>query len=172
MFSNVYSEKDEMEIFQTLFDIALREKKKIHIVWVTLDEEIKILENYYEALGFLREDINCFRVDFSQPLVTVSVAIENLMWRWSDYKKMGKKIYFLPPIREAGQTKAMFKWINRWSIASIYIGDFDDEKREFLEACVLQEHILPLTLGKVLSFNLLDMWYRWEKQDFEIYYGG
>lgn len=170
MFSNVYSEKDELEIFQSLFDSAIENNKKIHIVWVTLDEAIKILEKYYEQLGFLREDINCFRVDFREVLVSVSVHIENLMWRGSDYKKMGKNIYFLPPIREAGQTKAMFKGINRGSIASIYIKDFDEEKKVFLQECLVEEHILPLTLGKVLSFNLLDMWYTWEGKDFEISY--
>lgn len=171
MFSNVYSEKDELEIFQSLFDSAIENNKKIHIVWVTLDEEIKILERYYEQLGFLREDINCFKVDFREVLVSVSVHIENLMWRGSDYKKMGKNIYFLPPIREAGQTKAMFKGINRGSVASIYIKDFDEEKKVFLQECLVEEHILPLTLGKVLSFNLLDIWYTWEGKDFEISYG-
>jgi len=49
----------------------------------------------------MREDINCFLVDFRISLVTVSVNIENLMWRGSDYKRMQNKIFFLPPIREA-----------------------------------------------------------------------
>jgi hypothetical protein len=57
----------------------------------------------------MREDINCFRVDFSRVLISASVKIENLMWRGSDYKRMGEKIYFIPPIREAGEVKAMFK---------------------------------------------------------------
>jgi len=42
---------------------------------------VKILEEYYEKLGFMREDINCFEVDFCKPLVTASVKIENLMWK-------------------------------------------------------------------------------------------
>jgi len=32
MFANVYSEKDELEIFKNLFEMALKENKKIHIV--------------------------------------------------------------------------------------------------------------------------------------------
>ena len=32
MFSNVYSEKDELEIFMELFDYAIANNKKIHIV--------------------------------------------------------------------------------------------------------------------------------------------
>jgi hypothetical protein len=32
MFSNVYSEKDELEIFKELFDYAITNNKKIHIV--------------------------------------------------------------------------------------------------------------------------------------------
>jgi hypothetical protein len=29
----------------------------------------------------MREDINCFDPDFSMPLVTVSVKIENIIWK-------------------------------------------------------------------------------------------
>lgn len=170
MFSNVYSEAQELEIFKNLFDYAINNNQKIHIVWVTLDDEIKILEEYYEKLWFLREDINCFKVDFSQVLVSVSVHIENLMWRGSDYKRMGKEIFFLPPIREAWQTKAMFKWINRGVTSSIYLKDFTQDKKDFLQNCLLQEHILPLTLAKVLSFNLEDTWFTGEKIDFEVWY--
>ena len=32
MYSEVYSPKDELEIFTELFDTALRENKKIHII--------------------------------------------------------------------------------------------------------------------------------------------
>lgn len=170
MFSNVYSEVNELEIFKNLFDYAVNNNKKIHIVWVTLDDEIKILEEYYEKLGFLREDINCFKVDFSKVLVSVSVNIENLMWRGSDYKKMWKNIWFIPPIREAWQTKAMFKWINRGVTAWIYIKEFTGDKKDFLQNCLLSEHILPLTLAKVLSFNLEDIWFTGEKIDFEVWY--
>lgn len=170
MFSNVYSEEDELQIFKELFEYALSNHKKIHIVWITLDEEIKILEKYYESLWFLREDINCFKVDFRKVLVSVSVHIENLMWRGSDYKRMGKHIFFLPPIREAWQTKAMFKGINRGVSASIFIKDLNEEKKEFLKNCVLSEHILPLTLAKVLAFNTEDIWLSGEKIDFEVRY--
>jgi hypothetical protein len=86
---------------------------------VTLAEEIKMLEQYYEELGFVREDINAFDVDFSVPLVTVSCHIENLMWRGSDYKAQRDAIFFCPPIRESGQNKAIFKGITRGVIAGI-----------------------------------------------------
>ena len=72
-----------------------------------------MLEKYYLELGFLREDINAFDVDFSEPLVTVSCHIENLMWKGSDYKAMREKIFFCPPVRESGQNKALFKGITR-----------------------------------------------------------
>ena len=57
----------------------------------------------------MREDINCFEVDFSVPLVTASCHIENLMWRGSDYKAQRDAIFFNPPVRESGQNKALFK---------------------------------------------------------------
>ena len=47
MYSTVYAPADELEIFSELFEKALSEKKRIHIVGVTLKQEIEILEQYY-----------------------------------------------------------------------------------------------------------------------------
>lgn len=171
MYSEVYSPKDELEIFEKLFNYALENNKKIHIIWITLKEELEILEKYYEESWFLREDVNCFIPDFAKTLVTVSVNIENLIWRWSDYKANWKKIFFIPPVRESWQNKAMFKWINRWSIASIFIKDFKNPKNiEFLENCIKQEKILPLTFAKVLNYNLEEIWFSGEEINLIIKY--
>ena len=172
MYSNMYSAKDELEIFEELFQNALKNKQKIHIVWITLAEELKILETYYEELWFKREDINCFRPDFSIPLVTVSLNIENLIWKGSDYKAQRENIFFLPPIRESSHNKALFKWINRGVVAGIHMQNFWSSEHEFLTQCITQEKILPLTLGKVLYYNLEDIWIVWkrEKEEIEIKY--
>ncbi len=167
---NVYSPKDELDIFKNLFENAIKNNKKIHIVWITLWKEIDILEEYYRNLGFFSEEINAFKVDFSKVLVSVSVKIENLMWRGSDYKRMWEKIFFNPPIREAKEVKNMFKWINRWVTAWVYIEDFNDEKREFLNEQIKTEHILPITMAKVLNYNLRDFSFEGEEEDFVIEY--
>lgn len=170
IYSNVYSPEDELEIFKELFADAVKNNKKIHIVWVTLEKEIKILEEYYEKLWFFCEEINAFKVDFSKVLVSVSVKIENLMWRGSDYKKMWKKIFFNPPIRESWQVKAMFKWINRGVIAWLFISNFGKEEQNFLIEQINTEHILPITLANILNYNLVDIWLIWDKKDFIIQY--
>lgn len=170
MWSNVFSPKNELEIFIELYDYAINNNKKIHIIGITLKEEVDILENYYTELWFLREDINCFDVDFSIPLITAWVNIENIMWKWSDYKSMWEKIFFVPPVRESGQVKAMFKWINRWSIAWINIKNYDENTINFLTNQIKEEHILPLTLAKVLKYNLEDIWFSWENKNIEIKY--
>lgn len=170
IYSNVYSPKDELEIFKEIFDNALFNNEKIHIVWVTLKEELDIIEGYYNKLWFRREDINCYEVDFRIPLVTVSVKIENLMWKWSDYKRMWKKIFFNPPIRESGEVKAMFKWINKWIVANIYLDNIKDEYHNFLTQCIIDEQILAIPLAKLLKYNLESIWFKWVKKDLIIQY--
>lgn len=170
MWSEVYSPKDELEIFIELFDYAISNNKKIHIVWITLKEELDILEDYYKKEWYLREDVNCFIVDFKKVLVSVSVNIENLIWRWSDYKSNWKKIFFVPPIRESWQNKAMFKWINKGSIAGINIKNSDDLSKIFLKESIVLEKIMPLTLAKVLKYNIEDIWFSWEDKYLEIDY--
>ena len=78
---------------------------------------------------------------------------------------MKDKIFFVPPIREAWMTKAMFKWINRWVTASINIENLNEENINFLKNCLLQEHILALSLAKILSFNLKEIWFFWTQSD-------
>lgn len=168
MWSEVYSPKDELAIFTEIFEKAIQNKKKVHIVGITLKEEIEMLEKYYESLGFMREDINCFQVDFSQVLVSVSIYLENIMWRGSDYKRLGKNIFRNPPIREAGQVKWLFKGINRGVIAGVITECEKKEMYNFLEKQVLEEHILPLTLGKILFYNFEDIGFSGKKEEIKI----
>ena len=119
-----------------------------------------MLEKYYEDMGFLREDINAFDVDFSKPLVTVSCNIENLIWKGSDYKAQREKIFFNPPVRESGQNKALFKGITRGVIAGIDISDTvwnSGQAKSFFTECIVSEKILALNLAKVLRYNLEDL---------------
>lgn len=168
MYSNVYAPSDELEIFREIFESALAQKKRIHIVWVTLKQEIEMLETYYQQQWYFNEDINCYTPDFKDCLVTVSVKIENLMWKWSDYKRMREKIFFCPPIRESGENKAMFKWINRWVIAGIDFWEMSPEKISFLTASITDEKILPITLAKNLKYNLEDIGVNWDIWNFEL----
>lgn len=170
MWSEVYSPKDELQIFTELFDNALKNKQKIHIIWVTLWEEIQILEEYYQELWFMREDINAFDIDFSIPLLTVSCHIENLMWRGSDYKRMREALFFNPPIRESWQNKAIFKWITRWVIAGIELWEFTPEKQEFIADCIRGEKILPIHMGKVLKYNLEDIGFEGSIEELKVQY--
>lgn len=170
MYSEVYSPKDELKIFEELFEYAISQNKKIHIVGITLKEELEILEKYYTESWFLRQDVNCFIPDFSKTLVTVWVNIENLMWKGSDYKAQKKNIFFVPPIRESWQNKAMFKGINRGSIASIFIKHFWENEKNFLQKMIQEEKILPLTLGKILKYNLQEIGFSWEEQELIIEY--
>jgi len=135
-----------------------------------LDTEIKMLEEYYTKLGFMREDINCFDPDFWVPMVTVSVKIENIMWKGSDYKRMWKQIFFNPPIRESGQVKAMFKWINRWVTAGIFVENKTQEIEDFLWNCIKEEKILSLNISKLLKYNLEQIWFSWEDTEFIVDY--
>lgn len=172
-YSNVYSPQDELAIFRELFQEALTNKKKIHIVWITLGEEVVLLEEYYMKLWFFNEEINCFEVDFSEVLISSSVKIENIQWRGSDYKRMKDTIFFNPPVRESWQVKAMFKGINRGVIAGLHLGDSVDriwESRSFLSQQILEEHILPLTLWKILYYNLVDTWIVGNIKNFSISY--
>jgi len=170
MWANVYRAEDELLIFQSLFDDAIKNHKKIHIVWATLEAEIEILEKYYYDLWFFQEEINAFKIDFSKVLVSVSVKIENIMYRWSDYKRLGKTIFFNPPIRESWQVKGLYKWINRWVIVGLYVQTIDEKITDFLTEQITSENIPVIILAKILSYNLEEIWIIGQKKDLIISY--
>lgn len=170
MFSNVYSPKDELEIFKDIFENALNTWKRTHIVWISLSEEVEILEKYYRKLWFMRSDVNCFELDFSVPLVTVSVKLENLMWKGSDYKSQKEKIYFIPPPRESSNTKNLFKWINKWIISWIYLENLNIDKEIFISDLIKNETILPIRMAEILNYNFSEIWFEFKTSDFIIEY--
>ena len=43
IYSNVYSSSDELEIFTEIFEIDIKSWIKVHIVWITLQEELDML---------------------------------------------------------------------------------------------------------------------------------
>jgi len=65
----------------------------------------------------------------------------------------------------------MYKGINRGVIAHIHVPEFSEEVRIFLENCVKSEHILPLTLGKVLHYHAESMGVASKTREIEIFYG-
>ena len=172
-YGNVYSPKDELDFFEELCQTALSTNTKVHIVWITLDAEVQILEKYYMEMWCFNDEINCFEVDFSKVLISASVKIENIQWRGSDYKKMWEKIFFNPPVRESGQVKAMFKGINRGVIAGLYLWKkniLQEEIQHFLSNQILEEKILSITLWKVLKYNIDDIWIIGENIEMKITY--
>ena len=170
MFSNVYSPKDELQVFKDLFNLAISTWKRIHIVWISLSEEIEILEHYYRKLWFMRRDLNCYDVDFSIPLVTASVKIENLIWKGSDYKSQKENIFFIPPPRESWHNRALFKWINRWIIAWIFPFEMTDSNHDFLSELISWEKILPIKLAEVLKYSFEEIWFKFSEKDLKIKY--
>ena len=83
---------------------------------------------------------------------------------------MRDKIFFNPPIRESWQVKAMFKWINRWVTAWIYIKEFNEEVEKFLWNCILEEKIFPLALSKVIKYNLIEILFIWYDKNLVVKY--
>jgi hypothetical protein len=46
----------------------------------------------------------------------------------------------------------------------------ENEEIKFFQICIKEEKILPLTLAKVLKYNLEDIWFNWKVEKFEIGY--
>jgi hypothetical protein len=78
---------------------------------------------------------------------------------------MKEKIFFIPPPRESGQNRAMFKGITRWVTSGIYIKNETPEAIEFLNEKLKDENILPLRMWKILCYNLQDFWLKGEEKE-------
>ena len=170
LYNEVYSPKGELKVFNEIFDDSLKTGRKVHIVGISLREEVEILKDYYTSKWFYNDSMNCFQVDFSEVLVTASVKIENLIYGMSDYKSMKERILFIPPPREPKHVKALFNWINSGVVAWIHLVAISEENTKFISKCIQNEKILPLRIWKLLYYNFIDIWIDWEKNNLIIEY--
>jgi dihydroorotase-like cyclic amidohydrolase len=101
-----------LEIFRSVLAKSLSENNKIHIINCTLREEIQIIRELYDSLGYFDHKENRFMVPFLTAPVTLGVNIRNLLYSAKDYKSMRERICFIPPAREPGHTKSLFAALN------------------------------------------------------------
>lgn len=100
LWNDVYPGEKELELFQDILEKALTEKRKVHIMNCTLREEVQIIRELYERLGYFDEKENCFIVPFDSVRVTIGVNIRNLAYSTKDYKSKRDSVCFIPPPRE------------------------------------------------------------------------
>ncbi len=112
LWNQVYSPDKELEIFQEIIEKALENRQKIHIINCTLREEVEIVREFYEKLGYFNQEENRFIVPFATAPVTIGVNIRNIVYSTKDYKSQRENICFIPPPRESGHVKTLFSGIN------------------------------------------------------------
>jgi len=112
LWNDIYPGEKELELFQEIVEKALAERRKIHIVNCTLREEIQLVRELYEKLGYFDIKENRFVVPFAVAPVTIGTNIRNLVYSTKDYKSKREQICFIPPPREPGHVKTLFAAIN------------------------------------------------------------
>lgn len=112
LWNDVYPGEKELEIFQEIVEKALEDGRKVHIVNCTLREEVQIIRELYDRLGYFDVRENRFIVPFADAPVTIGVNIRNLAYSTKDYKSQRENICFIPPPREPGHVKVLFAAIN------------------------------------------------------------
>lgn len=156
LWNQVYPTDKELELFQAVVEKALADGRKIHIINCTLREEVQILRELYEKLGYFDIKENRFMVPFATAPITIGVNIRNLIYSTKDYKSKRESICFIPPPREPGHVKTLFAAINSGVVTTVGINDLSQEE-ELLKTLLDTEKINLTTLAQVLSGNYVEM---------------
>lgn len=112
LWNQVYPTEKELELFGEIVEKALADGRKVHIINCTLREEVQIIRELYESLGYFDVKENRFMIPFATAPVTIGVNIRNLVYSTKDYKSKRENICFIPPPRESGHIKTLFAAIN------------------------------------------------------------
>ena len=156
LWNDVYPGEKEFEIFQSLVECALLEKRKIHIMNCTLREEVQIIQELYTSLGYFDVKENRFIVPLKDAPVTIGVNIRNLMYSTKDYKSKREDICFIPPPRECAHVKALFAALNFWAISTVTMNNFSLEK-VLLKDLLDMEKLSLTTLSQIVYGNYLEL---------------
>lgn len=157
LWNDVYPGEKELELFQDILEKALTEKRKVHIMNCTLREEVQIIRELYERLGYFDEKENCFIVPFDSVPITIGVNIRNLAYSTKDYKSKRDSVCFIPPPREPWHIKTIFAAINSGVISTVDINDTETETtllRDLLDT----EKINLTKFSQVVYGNYREMW--------------
>lgn len=156
LWNQVYPTEKELELFREIVEKALTEKRKVHIINCTLREEVLLVRELYEELGYFDETENRFVVPFATAPVTIGVNIRNLVYSTKDYKSKRDCICFIPPPREPGHVKTLFAAINSGVITAVSINNLSEEE-ELLKTLLDIEKINLTTFAQVLYGNYLEI---------------
>ncbi len=156
LWNDVYPGEKELEIFQEILEKALIAKQKIHIINCTLREEIQIIRELYESLGYFDPKENCFIVPFDTAPVTIGINLRNLAYSTKDYKSKRESICFIPPPREPGHTKSLFAGINSGVISTLSINDIVNET-ELLKDLLYTEKMSLTGFARVVYGNFVEI---------------
>jgi len=156
LWNDVYPGEKELKLFREIVENALADKRKVHIINCTLREEVQIVRELYEELGYFDEAENRFVVPFATAPITIGVNIRNLAYSTKDYKSKRENICFIPPPREPGHVKTLFAAMNSGVVSTTGINDFSSEK-ELLKTLLETEKINLTTLAQVLYGNFLEI---------------
>lgn len=152
LWSEVYSPKDELRIFEELIEDTLSSNSKVHISNISLAEEVDIVRDLYLKLWYYNPELNSYEIDFINAPVTIWVNVRNIIYSFKDYKSLKDKMLFLPPPREPRHQKAIKAAINSWIISMLNLNDIHNESF-YLEDMLKQESINLIKLWKILYFN-------------------
>lgn len=164
LWNQVYPGEKELQIFQGLVEDALTHKQKIHISNISLREELEIIREIYEELGYFDAKENRFRVDFKNTPVTIGVNIRNLVYSTKDYKSQRETICFIPPPREPGHVKALFAGLNAGIVSTIHINDSIKEKA-LIQGLISGEKMNLTTLSAAMYENFLAIGFDINRQE-------
>lgn len=172
LWSEVYSPKSEWDIFQKIVEEALETKKKIHIQNISLAEEVEYIKNLYEQLGYFNAELNAFVPDFKNCPITIGVNLRNFVYSFKDYYILGEPAFFIPPPRAPLHQKAIRSGLNSWVISAIHLNrERQEEEKETLEQLLLEEKTNLLKLGRLVCFNLEEIGFQIETEDWIIQLG-
>ncbi|MDP2103411.1 MAG: hypothetical protein Q8K26_00635 [Candidatus Gracilibacteria bacterium] len=164
LWNQVYPGEKELQIFQEIVESALAHKQKIHISNITLRDELEIIRQIYEELGYFDVKENRFQVDFKNTPITIGVNIRNLAYSTKDYKSERENICFVPPPREPGHVKALFAGLNAGIVSTIHISDTDKEKA-LIQGLITSEKTNLTTLSGAMYENFLAIGFEINKQE-------
>lgn len=164
LWSEVYSPKDELRIFEEIVENTLKNNKKVYISNISLSEEVEIIKNLYLDLWYFNKELNYFEVDFANSLITIGVNINNLIYSFKDYKSLRDKILFVPPPREPRHIKTINAAINSKIISTISL-NWDISELMILKNIILQEKINLLQLGNCIYYNYEKIGFKNDKKE-------
>jgi len=159
-----YSRDTEIHFIEELLDSLSKKPRLIHMAWISCEESITLIAQYYTKLWYHNSDTHQYEIPFDTPL-TMSVSLRHILWCEKDKTFLScidsqnfPHYAVCPPLRSPGDLRSLQQWARQGLLVGVSCGHGDEK---YLQEILMRHILTPFQLSQLVFYRWKNFWFVW-----------